>query len=248
LGEAGDAGGVSLGSINMPVVPSAPEPALELDPEHCAPGDIYRLHSSLIVPRPIAWVSTVARNGVPNLAPHSYYNAVCDDPPMVMFAIEGEKDTYHNVVDTGEFVVNIVSVADAEAMELTAVAFSPEEDEAAWASLPILPARRVRPGRMARSRASLECTVDRIVDLGRRNHMIIGKVVHYFVDGAVLRDGRVDPQELAPLGRLGGAYAELGTIFKLSRPAVEAVRAAGQSRALGLVKRSHPPPRRRPGD
>src|SRR5262249_849485 len=162
-----------------------------LDPTTWSKLDVYRLHASLVIPRPIAWVSTLSADGIPNLAPHSYFNAVCDDPPMVMFVVEGEKDTYRNVVATSEFVVNLVAVTLARQREVPGVASPAEIDEAAWAGLHWGSAARVRPGRVAEANAAMECTVDRIVDLGTCNHMIIGKVVHYFVRRDVISNARV---------------------------------------------------------
>jgi flavin reductase (DIM6/NTAB) family NADH-FMN oxidoreductase RutF len=211
---------------------------LEINPATWSKQDVYRLHASLIIPRPIAWVSTLSAADVPNLAPHSYFNAVCDDPPMVMFVVEGEKDTYRNVADTGEFVVNLVSVSLARAMELTAVDFPGEIDEAPFAGLHWTASTSVRPARVAEAKAAMECVVDRIIHLGTCNHMIIGKVVRYVLCRDVIINGRVDPLRLDPLGRIGGGYVEIGAAFRLTRPEAAKALAEGEGAALNLVVRT----------
>lgn len=158
--------------LNVP--PDSLEESLELDPRCWEPKHIYYLQSALIVPRPIAWVSTVSAEGFENLAPHSYFNAVCDDPPCVMFSddppcvmfsMEGETDTHFNIVATGEFVVNFVTPDLARKMEMTAVDFPAEESEFKWADVPRSSSRRVSPPRVAEARACLEC---RVSNLGQR--------------------------------------------------------------------------------
>ena len=157
---------------------------------------------------------------------------------MVMFVVEGEKDTYRNVAAVGEFVVNLVSVSLARAMELTAVDFPAEIDEATWAHLHWGPAARVCPPRVTEANAAMECVVEQIVHIGTSNHMIIGKVLHYFVRHDVIAGNRVDPLRLDPLGRIGGGYVEIGAAFKLSRPTAASALAEGVGSALNLVVRT----------
>jgi flavin reductase (DIM6/NTAB) family NADH-FMN oxidoreductase RutF len=225
----------------MPDNPTAPpdtlnEP-LELDPQCWDSKQVYYLQTALVIPRPIAWVSTLSTEGTENLAPHSYFNGVCDDPPYVMFSMEGESDTYLNVRATKEFVVNFVTLDLARKMELTAVDFPPKESEFEWASLLKTPGKRVKPPRVAEAKACLECRLDRIVDIGKRNHVAFAEVVHYSVNPDIWRNGRVDPQLYNPLCRLGVRYGELGAVFKMNRPKWEEVQERRQEGALGLIKK-----------
>jgi flavin reductase (DIM6/NTAB) family NADH-FMN oxidoreductase RutF len=222
---------------NPPFPPKELEAPLELDPEAWDPKQVYYLQTALVIPRPIAWVSTLSSEGAENLAPHSYFNGICDDPPYIMFSIEGDKDTYHNVRETNEFVVNFVTLELAQKMELTAVDFPAEENEFEWAKLHTVPARRVRPPRVAEAKACLECRLDRIIDIGKRNHVVIGEVVHFFVKPSIWHDGRVDPKLYQPLCRLGVRYGELGTIFRMDRPKWEEVKEETQDAALALIRK-----------
>lgn len=203
--------------------PSLDEP-LEVDPADWAPRQVYFLLTGLVVPRPIAWVSTISPDGVRNVAPHSYFNAVAHDPPHVAFSSSGRKDTLRNIEATGEFVVNVTTREVLEAMNFTAGDFPPEEDEFDWARLTEAPSARVAPPRVAESKAHLECEAVGIVPTGNAN-LIIGRVVHFHVDPSVWHAGRVDPRLLDPVARLGGTgYAFLSDFQKLARPTWEQVR------------------------
>jgi flavin reductase (DIM6/NTAB) family NADH-FMN oxidoreductase RutF len=201
--------------------PAGP-PARLTGPLELAAGDwpareLYLLLTGLVVPRPIAWVSTVAADGTRNVAPHSYFNLVSHDPPHVGFSATGVRDTLTNVRASGEFVVNVVSADLVEPMNLTATDFPPQEDEFDWAGLAAAPAARVAAPRVAQARAHLECRLAQEVPVGSAT-LVIGEVVHVHVDPAVWRDGRVDPVLLDPVGRLAGTgYARLGEVFQLPR-------------------------------
>lgn len=210
---------------------------LELDPRHWSSKEIYRLQTALIAPRPIAWVSTLSLQGADNLAPHSYFNGVSDDPPMVMFCIEGESDTYRNLQEIPEFVVNLVTLDLAERMEITAVTIPYDESEFEWSGLRKGCSSQVQPRRVAEAKACLECKVERILDVGTRNHMVIGEVVHFFVDHRVWRNGRVDPKVFQPLARLGGRYAALGDVFKMPRPSWDDVKNTEKAHTAALVRK-----------
>jgi flavin reductase (DIM6/NTAB) family NADH-FMN oxidoreductase RutF len=199
---------------------------LSIDPSRLHGREGYFLLTSLVVPRPIAWVSTLAADGTRNLAPHSYFNAVSSDPLIVHFTQTGEKDSLRNVRATGEFVVNIVSADLLEPMNLTAADFPPEEDEFAWAGLEAAPSAVVAPPRVAAARGALECRLLDIVSMGNGN-MVFGEVVHLHVAASVWRDGRVDPTLLRPVGRLAGsAYAIVTDITKIPRPTYDGLRDA----------------------
>jgi len=203
-------------SHNAP--PSELDAPLELDPSDWDHQQTYYLLTGLIIPRPIAWVSTLAADGTPNLAPHSYFNSVASDPPHVMFSSTGVKDTLRNVTATKEFVVNIVGMDQVEEMNFTATDFPAEENEFAWAQLEHTPSSSVRPPRVKAAKAHLECQLVEVVPVGNST-MVIGEIVHFHVDPSVWREGRVDPALLNPVCRLSGSgYAGLGDLFKLARP------------------------------
>lgn len=199
-------------------------------PDALDPRELYTLLTSLVVPRPIAWISTLGTNGVRNLAPHSYYNIVSSAPPIVHFTSSGAKDTLANVQATGEFVVNVVSRDLLAEMNATAAGLPPDEDEFRWADLEAVDSETVAPPRVARARAALECRRRQVLAMGNGT-MVFGDVTRVVVDDAVWRDGRVDHTLLEPVGRLAGAaYALLTDTESLPRPTWEDVSATGHDR------------------
>jgi flavin reductase (DIM6/NTAB) family NADH-FMN oxidoreductase RutF len=182
---------------------------------HRASGLRHDPFNALVAPRPIGWVSTVDADGRPNLAPFSYFNGVSADPPIVMFApnakdAEGTpKDTLRNVRETSEFVVNVVPWRLREAMNETSRMVAHGVDEFALAGVTATPSRLVRAPRVLESPAALECRVINIVPLpshagGRQSHVVLGEVIAYHIDDAVIREGTVDPLLIQPMARLGG--------------------------------------------
>ncbi|MDQ3983329.1 MAG: flavin reductase family protein [Actinomycetota bacterium] len=206
----------------------------EIDPARLEGREPYFLITSLVVPRPIAWVSSLSPSGVVNLAPHSYFNVISSNPWILHFTSTGEKDTLENVRATGEFVVNVVSRELVEEMNFTSADFPPGESEFEWARLDAAPSTRVTPPRVARARVAFECRVNEIVSKGN-GHMVFGDVLVAHVDETLLREGRVDPCLLRPVGRLGGAlYTDAsGDVFKLPRPTWEQVRTGEVERPGG---------------
>lgn len=191
------------------------------DPGGLRPRESYFLLTSLVVPRPIAWVSTLSEAGIRNLAPHSYYNIISSHPPIVHFTSSGQKDTLRNVRATGEFVVNVVSHDLLEAMNTTAADFPPGEDEVAWVGLDTLPSDTVDPPRVAAARAALECRVREELSMGNGT-MVFGDVLRVHVADHVWRDGRVATDLLQPVGRLsGGGYTLVDEVVHLPRPTWE---------------------------
>jgi flavin reductase (DIM6/NTAB) family NADH-FMN oxidoreductase RutF len=198
--------------------PEALTTPLELDPVDWEPQQVYFLLTGLVIPRPIAWVSTIDAAGVPNVAPHSYFNVVSHDPPHVMFSSTGVKDTLRNLRATGEFVVNIVTMDVVEEMNATATDVPPGVDEFAWVGLDTAPSRTVTPPRVASAKAHFECRVVHDLAVGNGN-LVVGEVTHLHVDPSVWSGGRVDPALLDPVCRLAGTrYATLGEVFTLPRP------------------------------
>jgi len=188
----------------------------------------YKLLIGSILPRPIAFVSTVDADGTPNLAPFSFFTGAVPSPPTVVFAplrrfSDGaEKDTLVNIRATKEFVVNVVTEDIVGQANDTAVEFAPGVSEFGEAGLTPLPSELVAAPRVKESPLSMECRLNQIVDLGPEaaggGSLVIGEVVMFHVDDALIEDGRIDTAALNPVGRLAGAeYTTLGRRFTLER-------------------------------
>lgn len=189
--------------------------------------DLYKILIGSVVPRPIAWVSTVDAQGRTNLAPFSFFQAVCSDPPTVIVSVgrraNGErKDTALNAEATGEFVVNIVNLDLAEAMNETSGDFPYGMDEFEMAGLATAPSHLVRPPRVAEAPIALECTLAQALPIGRGPDdylLLFGEVVAMYVRDDLHDNGRIDQSRLRPLGRLAGnQYSRPGEIFEMLRP------------------------------
>lgn len=199
-----------------------------IDPAELDPKQVYKLMTGSIVPRPIAWVSSVDANGVHNLAPFSYFTAVTDTPPTVLFCVgrrstDGQrKDTYHNVVATGEFVVNFVSEAVAEAMVKTSVEAAAAVNEFERAGVTPLASEVVSVPRVAESPIQYECTLTQVVAVGE-GHIVIGEVLRMHFDEQVFREGNyIDAEVLRPVGRMAGSqYAFIREFYEMQRPPSE---------------------------
>lgn len=209
-------------------------PTREIDPDALPPRAVYRLLTQLVVPRPIAWVSTQDADGNRNLAPHSYFNVVSSDPPVLHFTSSGEKDTLRNVRSSGEFVVNVVTAELVDAMNLTAADFPPGEDEFRWAGLETAPSVVVHAPRVAAARAAIECRVHSELSIGNGT-MVFGDVVHITADEDLFDGEAVLPERLRAIGRLGGTgYTTTAGVFDLARPRWDDVRERGvRGRGLG---------------
>ena len=190
---------------------------------HGLPHDPFK---AIVAPRPIGWISTLDPEGRVNLAPYSFFNAICDRPPMVMFSSGGWKDTVSNVSATGEFVCNLVTRALAEKMNLTSAALPHGMNEFEFAGLAAAPSRVVKPPRVADAPAALECRLVQIVRLHTAegavldHHLTIGEVVGVHIDRAYLKDGRFDLLATHPIQRAGyvADYTEAAIGFQMSRP------------------------------
>jgi flavin reductase (DIM6/NTAB) family NADH-FMN oxidoreductase RutF len=195
-----------------------------MNPRDLPERTAYELLTMLVVPRPIAWVSTLAPDGTPNVAPHSYFNIMSNAPPVVHFTSAGEKDTLRNVRATGEFVVNVVSRDLMEQMNLTAADLPADEDEFGWADLEQAPSSVVKVPRVARARAAMECTLRQVLEIGN-GRMVFGDVVRVHTAGDLWVDGAIPPERLDPVGRMGGsAYLTLHGVEHLTRPSWDDVR------------------------
>jgi flavin reductase (DIM6/NTAB) family NADH-FMN oxidoreductase RutF len=199
---------------------------MELDPKTLKPESTYKLLIGCVVPRPIAWVSTVGADGVNNLAPFSFFMGVCGDPPTIAFSsgprAKDHKDTVRNAEHTGDFVVNIVDDDRAEAMNLTSGEYPPGVDEFALTGLTAGPGIKVRAPRVVEAPVSLECRVARVVPVGNGPHsLVLGEIVYFHVRDDVYdaATGRIDITRLKPIGRLAGhQYSYIHDIFEMKRP------------------------------
>jgi flavin reductase (DIM6/NTAB) family NADH-FMN oxidoreductase RutF len=190
-------------------------------------GLAHNPFKALVAPRPIGWISSLDAGGLVNLAPYSFFNAVADTPPMVIFSNSGSragetgaKDSVTNIRATGEFVCNVVPLALRDAMNDTSAEHPREVDEFEHAGLAKAPCRVVAPPRVAAAPAALECRLWRIVELpGAANVLVIGEVVGVHVADSVIVDGKVDVTLYQPLARLGYRdYAAVSEVFALARP------------------------------
>jgi flavin reductase (DIM6/NTAB) family NADH-FMN oxidoreductase RutF len=183
--------------------------------------NMYRLMTAVVVPRPIAWVSTVSQDGVVNLAPHSFYTVACARPPIVQFTSVGKKDTLRNVVSTGEFVVNLASAPLLKEVNNSAARFAPEDSEVEALGIETEPSAKVRPPRVKASPVSIECTLHSTNELGDST-VILGDVQMISVAEEVLVDGHPEFSRLDPLARLGkeewALHAEVISVPRPRRP------------------------------
>ncbi len=203
------------------------------DPANESTQNVYKLMIGAIVPRPIAFVSSMDLHGVLNLAPFSYFTAVSADPPVILFCpaaraanqangLAAHKDTLRNVINTREFVVNIVCEAIAEKMNQTSAQVPPEVDEFAMVGLTPLASERVKPPRVAESPVQMECRLRQIIEVSDQpggGSIVLGEVLLFHLRDDLVDDYRVDADKLAAIGRMGGpTYVRTQDRFDLKRP------------------------------
>ena len=201
-----------------------------IDPRQTGHQNVYKLLIGAVVPRPIAFVSTVNRAGIPNLAPFSFFTAVSANPPIVAFCPvrragpNPNKDTLSNILATREFVVNIVSEEFAEQMNACSADYPPEVDEFEASGLTPVPSDLVKPPRVAESHIHMECKLYLIMEFGElpgSGNLVLGEVVRFHVDEQYFDDFKIDPDKLRAIGRMGGAaYARTSDRFEMIRPKV----------------------------
>lgn len=200
-----------------------------IDPDKQVFKDNYKLMIGSIVPRPIAFVSTVSKDGIRNLAPFSFFNGVCSNPPTIMFApvrrsSDGEiKDTVRNIQDTKQFVINIVSEDFAQQMVATSTEFAPEVDEFEAADLTPVDSQKVIAPRVGEARVSFECELQQIVEIGDGSpgsgFAVFGTIVLFHIADELYEYGRINLRKLNPVGRLAGSdgYCRVTDIFSIER-------------------------------
>jgi flavin reductase (DIM6/NTAB) family NADH-FMN oxidoreductase RutF len=209
---------------------------MNVTPSDLSHNELYGLILNSVAPRPIAWVSTLSASGQPNLAPFSFFNCVCVEPPLLGFApglrsprqvgsAHGEaKDTLRNIRETKEFVINVVTYELAEAMNQTSGEYAPSVNEFELAQVAPAPSRVVSVPRVAPSPVSFECKLYEILDFStspESGSLVIGQIVSIHVNDSHLKQGRLDRNSLDLIGRMGGIqYTRTTQRFEMVRPKV----------------------------
>jgi flavin reductase (DIM6/NTAB) family NADH-FMN oxidoreductase RutF len=199
-----------------------------IDPAAEQPANVYKLLTGLLIPRPIAFVSTLDAAGGRNLAPFSFFTAVSANPPVICFAplvrsTTGKtKDTLHNIEATREFVVNVVTESIATQMNAASAEVGPDVDEFVLSGLTPVPSDLVRPPRVAESPVNLECSLLQVVRVSDRplgGSLVLGTILRFHVHDRLVRDFKIDPELLRAIGRMGGpTYVRLSDRFDMERP------------------------------
>lgn len=207
-------------------------PMVAFDPAEHLPGNLYKLMIGAIVPRPIAWVSSIDAQGVRNLAPFSFFTGVCANPPVVCFCPANRgipapgmplrKDTLRNILATREYVINIVPERLAAQMNITSAEVPADVDEFTLSGVTAIPSLLVRPPRVAESPVHMECKLLQIVEINREplgGNLVLGEVVRFHVRQDLLTNYRIDPDKLDAVGRMAGStYSRTRDRFELERP------------------------------
>ncbi|WP_431710276.1 flavin reductase family protein [Glutamicibacter uratoxydans] len=194
----------------------------ETTPDQVSSTDLYRLLTNLVIPRPIAWVSTINDQGQTNLAPHSFFTVASANPPIVQFTSVGRKDTLRNIEQNGQFTICFATRHHFETINASATEFEAGRSEFTELGIAAEPSMRVAPPRVADSPAALECELERVVEVGD-SFLVLGRVVQAAVSENVHNDQqRPDAQLLNPLARLGGSqWGTLGDILSIRRISLE---------------------------
>jgi flavin reductase (DIM6/NTAB) family NADH-FMN oxidoreductase RutF len=206
---------------------------MDVRPDQLSHREFYRILISSVAPRPIAWVSTLSREGRPNLAPFSFFNVISAKPPLLGFSPalrrlengQEVKGTLLNIRHTGEFVVNVVTYEIAEAMNVTSGEYEHTVDEFELARLASRPSEIVRPPQVAASPVSFECKLYQIIDFGTQppsGSFVMGEIVSVHVEENLLKEGQLDDNALDLIGRMGGMqYSRTTERFEIPRPSVK---------------------------
>ena len=183
---------------------------------------------SLVFPRPIGWISSISKNGIANLAPYSYFNAVADEPPQVMFCSNGSsthgkyKDSLSNILTTKEFVVNFATSTSRNQMNISSREFKPDEDEFILSNLKKKKSRLVKPPSVKDSPVNLECKLVKTIKLKSNSKkistMIIGEVIGIFINNKFIKNNRIDSVAMRYIARMGySEYTTISSKFNLKR-------------------------------
>ncbi|WP_419392783.1 flavin reductase family protein [Cytobacillus praedii] len=200
---------------------------LSIDPDFMSERENYKFLIGSIIPRPIAFVTTMSQDGVLNGAPFSYFNIVSSNPPMLSLSIQRSngkmKDTARNILESKEFVIHIVDEQNVEKINQTAASLPSEQSEVEAADLTPVQSMRISVPGVKESKIRMECIVEQSLELGGTDtpgcDMVIGRVVQFHIEDGIYDKGRIDSRGLAAISRLAGqSYAKIGEIFEIERP------------------------------
>jgi flavin reductase (DIM6/NTAB) family NADH-FMN oxidoreductase RutF len=196
---------------------------LSIDPSNNTERENYKLLIGSIIPRPIAFVTTVSKAGVLNGAPFSYFNIVSANPPMVSVAIQRsgnkQKDTARNILETKEFVIHIVDEDHVYKINETAASLPPDQSEIYLANLSPVPSTEISVPGVKEAKVRMECILEQALEVGGTTDLIIGRIVQFHIEESIYDQGKIDPSGLAAVSRLAGNdYAKIGEIFTIKRP------------------------------
>ncbi len=197
---------------------------MRIDPSSLPHRDTYFLLTGIVVPRPIALVSSLSAEGIVNAAPFSFFNAVTANPPTIMISVDrragNQKDTTRNILSLKEFVVNVVTEEIAEKMNIASGNYPPDVSEIDLAGLTTIPSETISVPRIAESPIQLECRLSWWKEIGNGpNDLIFGEITAIHLDDRIMKEGRIDHAALKAVGRLSGSYYCTTTgIFRMQRP------------------------------
>ena len=200
---------------------------ISIDPSKNTERENYKFLIGSIIPRPIAFVTSMSNEGVLNGAPFSYFNIVSANPPMISLAIQRSggklKDTARNIIGSKEFVVHIVDEQNVELINKTAASLPPDQSEIDLAQLTPVKSDKISTPGVKEAKVRMECTLEQALELGGADSpgcdLIIGRIVQFHIDSNLYQSGRIDPKGLAAVSRLAGNnYAKIGEIFEIERP------------------------------
>jgi len=196
---------------------------LTIDPSSNTERENYKLLIGSIIPRPIAFVTTLSQAGVLNGAPFSYFNIVSANPPTVSMSIQRsggkQKDTARNILETKEFVIHIVDEDNVDKINETAASLPPEQSEIDLAKLSPVPSTEISVPGVMESKIRMECVLEQAIEVACTTDLIIGRIVQFHIDEAIYEQGKIDPTGLAAVSRLAGNdYAKIGETFTITRP------------------------------
>lgn len=200
---------------------------LSIDPATITERENYKFLIGSIIPRPIAFVTSISKDGVLNGAPFSYFNIVSANPPMISLSIQRsagrQKDTARNIIESKEFVVHIVDEQNVAEVNKTAAALPPDQSEIDLTNLTPVESVKISVQGVKEAKVRMECLFEHSIELGGKDSpgcdLIIGKVVQYHIESSIYENGRIDPRGLSAVSRLAGnSYAKIGDIFEIERP------------------------------
>lgn len=196
---------------------------LSIDPSSNTERENYKLLIGSIIPRPIAFVTTLSHTGVLNGAPFSYFNIVSANPPMVSVSIQRsggkQKDTARNILEMKEFVIHIVDEDNVNKINETAASLPPEQSEVNLAKLSPVPSTEISVPGVRESKIRMECLLEQVIEVGGTTDLIIGRIVQFHIEEGIYEQGKIDPRGLGAVSRLAGNdYAKIGETFTIERP------------------------------